>query len=162
MRRFKIFCIVLTLAVGLWVLPAGSGAQSPETTPSVAATHELTGFVGITRGQTARLNVVNLGSQSANVKLQLISLNGPLAVEQCAQECIPGQPCPQACTLQTGGEIFVEFNADQLALAPGARLPIRAAVSMNPSARDVITTFEIYDNATGRTSIVIPCVVRMN
>ncbi len=139
---------------------SGSGAegQGISTVPSLK--HKLTGLVGIADGQSARLNVINLSTHPVDVTLEIIDMNlQPIATENCAR---PDQQGPSTCMLTPGQPAHLEFNADQLGLPPGARSYLRAHVSVNPGANDVITTFEIFDNATGRAAVLAPCIINMN
>lgn len=157
-KRALLGCVVaLSASVLSWSVAEGQG---PETSPSV---HGLSGFVGIASGQSARVNVVNLGRRPASVTLALIDMSGVIqGVQQCAQECQVGQPCPRTCSLQPGEAVALQLSADRLALGQDGRAYLRAVVSRNAGAQEVITTFEIFDNQTGRTIVVAPCIIDMN
>lgn len=168
MRRFMTLGTVLALALGLSVL-LSAGDRNVEagigTIPSGPHKHphKVTGFVGITGGQTARLHAINLGTKPVSVTLGILDPSGPVAVQGCVPSCPPDHVCPQQCTLQPGDEVSVEFDADQFDLGPGQRRPVRAVVSMSPGARDVVPAFEIFDNDTGRTSVLVtPCFIDLN
>lgn len=164
MSRFTTLCTVLALATGLCVLRAGERPVEAniETSPSGPRhPHKVSGFVGITAGQTARLHTINLGTKPVSVTLGILDVNGPVAVQGCAQGCPPDRICQQQCVLQPGDEVSVEFDADQLNLGPGQRRPVRGVVSLSRSAQDVIPSFEIFDNETGSV-LATSCIVDMH
>jgi hypothetical protein len=156
-RKAILFSSLMVLAAAV-VLSAVAMGQGVSTVPSVK--HKLTGFVGIAAGQTARLSVVNLGPRSADVRLQIIDMNGPVAVQQCGKVDQPGSQ--SVCRLAPGWEVALEISADQLLLGTDGRTPLRAVVSMNAGAEEVVPTFEIFDYQTGRTTVVMPCIIDMN
>lgn len=167
MRRFITLCTVLAFATGLCVvLRAGERPVEANigTIPSGPhQPHKVTGFVGITAGQTARLHAINLGPKPVSVTLGILDGNGPVAVQGCTPPCPPDRVCQGQCVLQPGDEVSVEFNADPLNLGPGQRRPVRAVVSLSRGAQDVVPSFEIFDNETGRTSVLVTsCIVDMN
>ncbi len=127
-----------TAGLVLW-LPNGAAGLSPEPEPP--------GMVGIVRGQTARLNVVNIPNsrkpQSCDVKLRFFDAAGTRLAES-------------AETLEPNQAAFLDFNGDTLDIGVGQRAEIRAVVvrvhppnPIKPCNSLVMPTLEIFDNATG-------------
>jgi len=165
MRRFTTLCTVLALATSLGVL-LRAGERPVEanigTIPSGPYhPHKVSGFVGITAGQTARLHAINLGPRPVSVTLGILDVNGPVAVHGCSAPCPPDRVCPQQCVLQPGDEMSVELDANQLDLGPGQRRPVRGVVSLSRGAQGVVPSFEIFDTDSGRTAVT-SCMVDLN
>ena len=114
------------------------------------------GMVGIAAGQTARLNIVNLG-------------NGPPAVPPPCRASLQffdnqGNCWPSAGARRSGKPVFLDLaanfppaNGAGDVLAP-PRAEIRAATEtpdgeLPPPCK---ATLEIFDNASGRTSVSFP------
>jgi hypothetical protein len=127
------------------------------------------GMIGVTRGQTVRLNIVNLA----------VAVDGQLPPDPCRVvltfrnvEGRPftnsdGQPLRRAVELQAGQSAFLDLNGDLFAppstngdFAP-TRLQLRpfVRVQSEPSGTNGTppdpcrATMEVFDNANGRTSI---------
>jgi len=101
-----------------------------------------TGTVGITKGETVRLSFVNLGSIKSHV-LCGFAMNPPLVQDSHVLE--PGES--NVCDLRAADipkELFDKTG----------RVQIRAFVKSN--ARTVSANLEVFDNKTGRTSVVLP------
>jgi len=113
--------------------------------------------VGITRGQTARINVTNLSDSALNFTLGVYDNNNINHLPPTEMKLEPGQ---------TG---HVDLNADLIELLEG-RQQIRAAVDYfvgNPVSRSgggggagrpaAICSLEVFNNDTGKTQVyVIP------
>jgi hypothetical protein len=113
------------------------------------------GMVGIAAGQTARLNIVNLGNGPAalpppcRVDLQFFDADGNVLADR-AVAVKPGESAALDYVAS-----FVPTNTTDAVVN---RAEIRPAVNtatglLAPPCR---TTVEIFDNATGRTSVFIP------
>src|SRR4051812_6797109 len=121
------------------------------------------GMVGITRGQTAWLNVVNVSDVQPGA---------------CpSSDDVPPGPCRAQVdliffdrlgrtlahsteTLAPGRAAFLDLNGDTLERL-GNRAEIRAVVTPPPepdrSSRTVlVATVEVFNNETGRTTVVVP------
>jgi len=124
-------------------------------------------MVGITAGQTARLNVVNALPQPPPqlptpppqiVTLMFVDANGnPIN--------IGGAPLQATVTLSPGQSTFLDLNGDAYPspppiypTPPPSRVQIRALVSdcVGCSSGLVVPTLEVFDNATGKTTLVMP------
>jgi len=140
----------ILLAVG--VLSRHAGAFNPQPDPPGY------GMVGIADGQTARLNIVNIGvidpttglpPDPCRVRLQFVDADGrELASRGVAPEMVHAKFLDFTPT-------FVPVN--DVAAAP-PRAEIRAVVltdnGVPPGPCRV--TLEVFDNVTGRSQIVIP------
>jgi hypothetical protein len=107
------------------------------------------GPVGVVRGQTVRVNVVNTAVNIHHTCPVVLSFHddaGRRLLESNLQVLGPGQ-----------GAHF-DLNADHLELKPGERAQIRAHVSLSVTrgyaCRHVIATEEVFDNATGETRVL--------
>ena len=131
------------------------------------------GMVGITPGQTMRLNVVNLTPPDPNRQSPPDPCRVLLSFRNAVGEPFTnndGQPIRRVVELQAGESAFLDLNADVFAppstnadVAPGpARLQLRPFVRVltppDPN-RDGFppdpcrATMEVFDNTSGRTSI---------
>ncbi len=102
-----------------------------------------TGTVGITKGQTMRLSVVNSGPGDINV-IAAMTLN-------------PKPLCEEASKLHSGESRQHDIEADSLrdvVFDKSGRIQIRAFVrSDSPTA---LANVEVFDKRTGRTSVLVP------
>jgi hypothetical protein len=130
----------------------------------------LFGMVGITRGQTLRLNVVNLTnppepdrSGACSVVLSFRNAQGDVVTNS------DGQPIRRTVELRAGATAFLDLNGDQFGSGGDTNLPSRfqlrpfVRVLSNPPDPDrqsppdpCRATMEVFDNATGRTSLFAP------
>jgi hypothetical protein len=128
------------------------------------------GMVGITRGQTLRLNVVNLVTvpvgqappDPCRVVLSFRNAQGQPFTNS------DGQPIRRTVELQEGESAFLDLNGDQVAgigtNGPG-RVQLRPFIRVLQSPGDpdsqlppgpCFPTAEVFDNTTLRTSFVLP------
>ena len=118
------------------------------------------GMSGIVQGQTARIAVVNSAMAAGQVQ------PGPCRVELMfhdAQGNIvtsrDGVPLDTTVTLVPGQSTFLDLNGDSF--SAGGRVGLIPCVkvlcgSNNPSVLgNVVTSVEVFDNSTGRTSYVL-------
>ena len=107
--------------------------------------------LGITRGQTARINVSNLSETPMSFSWSIFDNNN-----------VNHLP-PTEMTLEPGQSGYADLNADFLSILEG-RLQIRPVIKYvdNPDLRKrgtIIGSLEIFDNDTGKTTVVaIPAV----
>ena len=140
---------VLVLATGHFI-SGGVRAVPPGPIDSFAF-----GAVGLVAGQTARLNVSILSpappTDPTAVEIRFLDSNGAI-IKQTIVQLAPGQ---------------TPFADNSMAdIAPGAvggRMQIRAEVqvSIPPGPTEtptgmLISTLEVFDNATGKTSFLYP------
>jgi hypothetical protein len=119
------------------------------------------GLVGIVRGQTARLNAVNLGGPDTR----------PCEVEMTFFDD-QGDPLAERGIIIIGGKsASLDLSADQLGgpdTRPGERFQLRAVVKAlgGPDTKlqckeVIVTTLEVFDNETGRTTVLLnPALIR--
>ena len=137
------------------------------------------GMVGITRGQTLRLNVVNLVTVPAGqfppdpcrVVLSFRNAQGqPFSNSD-------GQPIRRTVELQAGESAFLDLNGDMFGgpstnadTAPG-RVQLRPFVRVLQSPGDpdrqlppdpCRATMEVFDNTSGRTSLLAGAMIVVN
>lgn len=122
------------------------------------------GMVGITRGQTARINVSNLLSPPqpdaelppSPIRVEMMFVDGegnPLLNNE-------GNPIRRVVMLEPGRSAFLQINANNLLGRDEVRLNFRAVVTVIPP-RDIVcpcsfpATVEVVNNATGRTEWVL-------
>ncbi|MEP7338230.1 MAG: hypothetical protein ABI977_10840 [Acidobacteriota bacterium] len=142
--------LALFAAIGIFSTTTRAGAIA-STTESFSRNF---GMVGITQGQTARLNLVNLepGEFVPCVKVELSFIDG--AGNTLMQKVYD---------IDRGKSAFLDLNGNQF-VARGGRTQIRAQVRFvgtpdtvdNPDLRNCPPTLEMIDNATGRTSFIVP------
>ena len=168
--RTKILGVVTLAALLLTVVSFTNGRAGAQST---RAATEIGGYgmVGITSGQTARLNVyIPPGPPSREsrpglplrVQLSLMDANGNLAVQSSCDprsvDCVGGSQT--SVMLSPGQSAFLDVSGDQMVGAL-SRVEIRPVVNLylppGPPcvpASAIITTFEIIDNATNRTVLL--------
>jgi hypothetical protein len=124
------------------------------------------GMVGITQGQTIRLNVVNTfpppvaDSQLQTYRVVMTFLDA----EGHRLRSRDGSIIRRAMDLEPGKAAFLDLNADDLQYPPGpSRLQLRAIVNVTPPpipdsnqnpppVNDrIVTSVEVFNNANGRT-----------
>lgn len=135
--------------IGASVLVRSAGAFNPQPDPPF-------GMVGIAQGQTARLNLVNTGSPAAfappcRARLRFLDADGNVLAN------VRAEAVADHATFLDYAASFVPTNTVGDAAVP-ARAQIRAAVhfiddQVPPPCR---VNVEIFDNATGRTSVQFP------
>jgi len=137
------------VVIGAVVFARSVGAFNPQPDPPF-------GMVGIAQGQTARLNVVNTGSPAAfappcRAHLRFFDANGRVLASLRAD-------------VEAGQATFLDFTPNFVPtntvgdVAPPGRAEIRPALHAidGEYAPPCRTSVEIFDNATGRTSVFVP------
>jgi hypothetical protein len=154
--------VAIASALTIWQVRRVHAGQPPEPDRTV-------GMIGVTRGQTVRLNIVNLA----------IAVDGQSPPDPCRVVLTfrnadgrpftnsDGQVLRRAVELQTGQSAFLDLNADAF-IPPSTndslpRLQLRPFVRVlqNPPDPDAgqyppdpcRATMEVFDNASGRTSL---------
>jgi hypothetical protein len=165
-RIFGVIGLASLLLVVAGVTNNRAGAQSPRAAIEIGAY----GMIGITSGQTARLNVyLPPGPPSRQIppgpptraQLSLMDANGNLAVPSLCDprsiDCLGGSQT--TVMLAPGQSAFLDVSGDQL-IGALSRAEIRPVVNVIPPgppgvpAKTIITTFEVIDNATNKTVIL--------
>lgn len=131
-------------------------AQAQDQVPPPQPDRISFGMVGITRNQTARVNVTNAGeTHGMIVNYRLVDSDGEVLRRR------DGQPVERTMTLEPGHSASLQFNADNLPGRDEARLNFRAVVTLIPPSGEAIcpcsfpVTLEMVNNATDRTEWVL-------
>lgn len=97
-------------------------------------------MLGIARGQTVRLNVVNVSTGTpADVTLVFYNRMGAVVARD-------------AETIKPGQAIYLDLNYAAIG-DPNLRAAARAVVIGNPNIS--VASLEVFDDVTGRTSLII-------
>ena len=103
------------------------------------------GMIGITRGQTARLSMLNLGREPINLSLNFTDSTGRLIKRSFE-------------TVEGGHAIFLDLTPGTVDDVAG-RFQIHASIEASggggDARRQIIPTLEIFDNETGRTQVAL-------
>jgi hypothetical protein len=171
MMRTKRTLIIVTAVVALVAFAAfgnSRGTQSvraQDTQPPPQAPPQPDnisfGMVGITRGQTVRINVVNTSFAVCpcdRVVLTFLDAEGRLFRNR------DGRPIRKEVTLEPGQSTFLDLNADDLQFPPGpTRIQLRAVVNLvsppqpengelsPPQPDRTVPSVEVFNNSNGRT-----------
>ena len=153
---------LLAVALSTWKV-SRVGAFNPQPDPPGKFL-----MVGITPGQTLRLNVVNLASPPDPDRQIPPPCRVVLSFRDAAGHVIDdlnGQPIRQTVELQAGESAFLDLNGDQLG---GVGTNLLTRLEVRPFVRVVFqpdpgdfpppcrANAEVFDNATLRTSLVLP------
>ena len=137
-----VFALVTLVGVaalaGLWA--------STRSAQAISSFSLSSGMAGLAPGQTARIGVVNTGSEDVQVTLSILDDGGKVQI-LCYNVPSPNEAA--FCDLQHPGGVN--------------RLELRGVVVVREAAarkeaKDVIPTFQIYDSKTGRTWLILPAV----
>ena len=128
-------------------------------------------MTGITRGQTARINVSNLVSPPIGdyppgpyrVEMMFVDVEGNALLNN------EGNPIRRVVMLEPGRSAFLQINANNLLGRDEVRLNFRPVMNVfvvppvgerqfPPSP--IVPTVEVIDNATGKTLLLYPGVIR--
>jgi len=158
------FVAIATLAsLGIFLGTQRAQAQSQEQTRPDRISF---GLVGITPGQTARINVVNAAPTDdpywppgpSRVVLTFLDSEGRYFRGR------DGNPVGRVVMLEPGRSASLNLNADEFA-AGAARFQLRALVMVWPPGptappNPTVPTLEVIDNSTGKTLLLYPGVIR--
>jgi hypothetical protein len=145
-----VFCVVLS--------DQALAQITPESLPCPTCRF---GMVGITRGQTARLNVVNVSDVQCPSSDDVPPGACRAQVDLIFFDRLGRTLARSTETLTPGRAAFLDLNGDTLERL-GARAEIRAAVITPPPDPDrssrvaLIATVEVFNNENGRTTVVVP------
>jgi hypothetical protein len=139
---------------GLTIFGLAGIALAQTTTPPPAASPEVrtSGMVGLTAGQTARLNVLNPGlsvpaATGAVCPALLSFLNDQGGVITTAK-----------VSVMPGKSAYLDLDRDTAISTTDLRVQIRAAFAMPvtaPATCRLIPTMEVFNNSTGMTQFVV-------
>jgi hypothetical protein len=123
-----------------------SGALAMAQAPSLENRQRTTGVVGITQGESARLNVLYptapapILQPNCTVALNIADDQGKILKSSGLQPILPGKT------------LWLDLNADT-DLTTAVRTQIHGS-TISPAC-NLVTTLEIVDNATQRTVVVV-------
>lgn len=146
-----------------------TGKVHAQEQPSTPAVNRISfGMIGITHGQTARLNVTNPDeTRPMIINWKLVDIDGEVLHRR------DGQPIERTMTLAAGHSAFLQVNADNLLGRDELRLNFRAVVTFyqadspdnNPLPPDpCMPSVEIINNVSGTTALTqsaLPAVQRI-
>ena len=141
--RSRIVKLATTLAV-LMSITALLMTNSAKASRPTAVEFNF-GMIGITRGQTARLSMLNLGREPINLSLNFTDSAGRLIKRSFE-------------TVEGGHAIFLDLTPGTVDDVAG-RLQIHASIEASGgrggAGRQIIPTLEVFDNDTGRTRVAL-------
>jgi hypothetical protein len=149
------------------MLAAEERAQAQGTTPiAFPSTEFSTGMVGLAPGQTARLNLVNVGVASASplpcvlllafldsnsklLKQTLVSLKpGQAAFLDLPSDDAGGTVAENGPKIESAQRVPIRGIGYNPLLAPGSAIP-------QPLSCNLVPTLELFDTDTGRTVAIL-------
>jgi hypothetical protein len=172
MKRGITVTMLIAMALVATAVPVSretlrASAQQEESAEVAASGRNLTlfGMIGLARGQTARLNVVNLRSTPTveltpdqvvtlvpcSIRLRFVDQRGN-TIARSVENIVPG----------TGAFLDLPFAEATPRGFEGKRIEIRAIVRALGRPEDerrrcaTLATLEIFDSETGRTSVIYP------
>lgn len=141
----KLFATVVALVAAMVIWSAWGARQAQ----ALAGSEKVLEPIGITFGQTARLSVLNSGEERGFIiNWKFLDSQGRVLAQSPEQELFP-----------PGQMMSFDLNADDLN-APRDRfgriqiLAVARAQS-NPNEKNFHASLEVFDNATGKTTVLI-------
>jgi len=165
--------VALAALVTLGIFRGERHAHAQDQPPSTGDRISF-GMVGITQGQTARINVANVLTANdpnfppgpTRVVLTFLNSDGQLFRNR------DGNPIRRVAMLERGQATFLDLNADDFSVG-AAGIHLRAVVTVTPPPvhdrnalppDPCVPTVEVINNATGRTAFALsalPAVQRL-
>ncbi len=173
--NYKFILIAVIALVVITTLGASMRTKAQDQQPPpVNDRYALFGLVGMTRGQTARLNVSNLVPPPIGelppgpirVELSFVDTEGHTLVNN------DSQPIRRVVMLEAGHSASLQINANNLLVRDENRLNFRPVVKVTPPpvgdtqtqappvGDRIVPTFEVIENATGKTAFLYPGLIR--
>jgi hypothetical protein len=163
--------IALGTLLSMFLVQTTSPVRAQDVAPPLVDRYAF-GLVGITPGQTLRINVANtLVANDTNLppgpsRVVITLLNGhgqPVRRRD-------GSPVRRVELVERGESTFLELDGDEIPMGPHDRLQVRAVVSIYPPGPTVTgipydsatPSVEIFNNSNARTVVFIgnPGVIR--
>ena len=152
--------VALAALVSLGIFRGERRAHAQDQTPPPTGDRMSFGMVGITQGQTARINVANVLTQNdpnyppGPTRVVLIFLNNDGQLFRNRD----GSPIRRAAMLERGQATFLDLNFDEYPPGP-TRINLRAVVTVFPPGPidnalppgPIVPTVEVVNSANGRT-----------
>lgn len=156
--------IALAVLMTFGILRAGRRVQAQSSTPPPTNDRISFGLLGVTRGQTARLNATNAGeTHGIIVQWRFLDSDGEVLRNR------DGQPVQRTAALEPGHSASLQISADALLGRDEVRLNFRPVlIVIPPPVGDtpilppgpIVPTLEVIDNVTARTMLLNPGVIR--
>jgi len=159
-RKSKLIALIAMMTVATVAVVVRVRAQDT-VPPTPDKRVPLFGILGITRGQTARLNVANVSSPDnplyppdpCRVTISFVDGDGNVLVNNA------GLPVRRTLTLEAGHAAFLQINGDNFVPRDQTRFAFRPVVLVSPPDPNFppdpcIPTLEIINNITGHTSLI--------
>ena len=130
------------------VLAIAGGGAAQSTTPMLPVALRTSGMVGLTAGQTARLNVLNPGALAPAVGVvcaaQLSFLNSEGKVLKTTSATVP-----------PGESMSFNLDRDVDLLVSDFRVQVRATIAYTSASCALLPTLEVFNDDTGRKQFVV-------
>ena len=143
---FKTLQRICVFTGAVWAVTGGALAQT--TAPMLPIALRTSGTVGLTAGQTARLNVLNPGALAPAVGVvcaaQLSFLNAQGTVLKTSSVSVP-----------PGESISFNLDRDVDLIVSDFRVQVRAVIAYNSNTCALLPTLEVFNDDTGRTQFVV-------
>src|SRR5215831_11570695 len=155
-RRDSVFRILSAMCgVAITMLGFAEHSEAQGTTPiATPSTGFSSGMVGIAAGQTARLNVVNLGGSPASPLPCVLALafvdSDSKIVKQMFVSVAVGKAAYLDFRMSDGqsGRVQIRGIGHNPLLSPGPAIP-------QPLSCNLVPTLELFDTETGRTAAIV-------
>ena len=144
---------MIAICLVLVAIPLSLAAQSVDE-----GTFRLSGLIGLSRGQAASLNVTNSSREVKEVHFFFIDIDGRL-LKSSSGRVLPGQSMAM---------VLSHSEIRDAVGDPTGRVQVRGAVRFadppepdaDPPSELVISSLEVFDEATGKTSfgLLLPAV----
>lgn len=169
-NRSKLLSVAALLLLLIFAITLTTRVGAVPTCPNCRNLHYSFGMLGITSGQTARLSVVNaipvgppqipVGPPNMPVRVDLMFVD-----ENGNPITAGGQLLHTTVILSHGQSAFLDLVGDAIPVGPPSipggppnRIQFRALLPNCEHCNRgfVIPTLEVFDNATGKTSLLMP------
>ncbi len=177
-RTLTVAVVLMTLAalVTLGIFRGTRQVHAQDVSPPTPDRISF-GMVGITQGQTLRINVSNIVATNdstyppgpSRVAIIVVNSQGDPVRHR------DGSPARRVLMIERGDSAFLDLNADDVQYPPGpTRLQLRAVINVEapsvgegnqdqpPIGDRTVATVEVFNNANGRTVVTLdhPGVIR--
>lgn len=134
---------ILLVAVLITVMTVGLTSRATALPPLTGDNRIDFGMVGISWGQTARLNTLNIGDTECTVDLVFLDQNSQVLATFTV-------------TVAPNKAAFNSINRDKIVGYPGRRVQIRALMLRNENQTTsckLVPSLEIFNNVDGKTTL---------
>ena len=145
--KLFVTAIALVSAATIWAALGASRAQA------IQASEEFLPYIetmGIASGQTARLNALNTNAERGIIiDWKFLDSQGRILAQSREPQLIP-----------PGQMRSFDLNADEVNATrdPSSRVQVIAIIRTlgGPDTKNLHTSLEVFDNATGKTTVLVP------